>query len=106
MLDNILKEDCCGCSACAQACPNSCINMILDEEGFWYPIIDKKKCINCKKCENVCPTKKNSINSNERKGAVYISYALDDGIRLQSSSGGMFRLIAEEAIKNSMIMSI
>ena len=58
MLDNILKEDCCGCSACAQACPNSCINMILDEEGFWYPIIDKKKCINCKKCENVCPTKK------------------------------------------------
>lgn len=104
MLDNILKEDCCGCSACAQACPNSCINMILDEEGFWYPIIDKKKCINCKKCENVCPTKKNSINSNERKGAVYISYALDDGIRLQSSSGGMFRLIAEEAIKNSMIV--
>ena len=93
MLDNILKEDCCGCSSCAQACPISCINMILDEEGFWYPKIDKKKCINCKKCENVCPTKKNSINNNERKGTVYISYALDDGIRLQSSSGGMFRLM-------------
>ena len=45
MLDNILKEDCCGCSACAQACPISCINMILDEEGFWYPKIDKKNVL-------------------------------------------------------------
>ena len=55
MLDNILKEDCCGCSACAQACPNSCINMILDEEGFWYPIVGKD-CINCGICIKKCPS--------------------------------------------------
>ena len=43
------KAACCGCRACGEACPVGAINMVSDEEGFWYPEIDEKKCINCAK---------------------------------------------------------
>ena len=49
------KEECCGCSACYAICPKFAINMVPDEEGFEYPIIDEKKCIKCYMCLNVCP---------------------------------------------------
>ena len=48
------KTDCCGCSACADACPVKAIRMAADQEGFLYPIIDEKCCIHCGKCDEVC----------------------------------------------------
>ena len=35
------KKDCSGCSACMNICPQKCIEMAADNEGFLYPIIDK-----------------------------------------------------------------
>ena len=50
------KQDCCGCSACLNICPNNCIKMKADNEGFLYPYIkEKENCTNCKACEKVCP---------------------------------------------------
>ncbi len=43
MIEIKKKEDCCGCSACRNACPVQCIEMRMDEEGFLFPEIDKKK---------------------------------------------------------------
>lgn len=51
------KEECCGCSACLNACPKNAIEMIEDKDGFLYPEIDKSKCIGCKNCLRVCPNK-------------------------------------------------
>ena len=51
------KEDCCGCQACYEVCPNQAIEWKQDEEGFYYPQINYKKCVSCKKCLNVCPLK-------------------------------------------------
>lgn len=42
---------CCGCAACEQRCPTSCIVMREDEEGFLYPQTDTSKCIDCGLCE-------------------------------------------------------
>lgn len=56
-MDWIRKEDCCGCEACRQICPQKCIEMIEDEEGFLYPNVFREKCISCKLCEKVCPVK-------------------------------------------------
>lgn len=49
------KEACCGCEACAQKCPKSCITMEFDEQGFLYPIVEESQCIDCGLCESVCP---------------------------------------------------
>ena len=50
---------CCGCEACKNICPQNCIEMLEDEEGFIYPQVDKEKCIKCGLCERVCQYKNN-----------------------------------------------
>lgn len=55
MISIASKEMCCGCAACEQRCPTSCIVMREDEEGFLYPQTDTSKCIGCGLCEKVCP---------------------------------------------------
>lgn len=57
-MDWIRKEECCGCEACRQVCPQKCIEMEEDEEGFLYPQIDMDNCIFCGMCRNVCPVLK------------------------------------------------
>ena len=97
------KKDCCGCYACYNICPKQCITMEKDDEGFWYPKINKVQCINCTLCEKVCPI----INSIERIASKKISYAAmnrDEQIRLDSSSGGIFSILAENIIKNNGVV--
>lgn len=52
------KSDCCGCSACQAVCPVFAISMQFDDEGFLYPLVDKKKCVRCYQCLKVCAFKK------------------------------------------------
>lgn len=90
------KNDCCGCGACAQRCPEQCISMRADEQGFLYPQTDEVKCIDCGLCERVCPM----IQHGEPREpvATYAARHLDETIRLASSSGGAFTAIAEHVI--------
>jgi len=87
------KKDCVGCAACANRCPQKCITMGEDVEGFVYPYIDKESCINCGICEKVCPV----LNLPARRPVenVYACYNKDEDVRLKSSSGGCFSLLAE-----------
>lgn len=97
------KKDCCGCSACLNICPKKCIKMKADEEGFNYPYIyDEEICIECKLCEKICP-----ILNNEEKNVTPQAYAcknIDKEIRKESSSGGVFTLIAELILNNNGIV--
>lgn len=96
------KKDCCGCSACVQRCPRQCISLKEDEEGFLYPEINETQCIDCGLCEKVCPV----INEgNVRKPFhVYAAKNKDEHIRIKSSSGGIFTLIAERIIDDGGIV--
>ena len=88
------KELCCGCSACANACPKKCIEMQFDEEGFLYPEVDSTRCIECGMCSNVCPIQ----NPSHLKKGIPLSYVVQNKnsrVREESSSGGMFSVLAE-----------
>lgn len=87
------KKECCGCTACMHVCPVKCIAMHEDEEGFLYPAIEKEKCIHCHKCEKVCPIR--NADNLDRKTETFAGYNRNEEIRKQSSSGGVFSVIAE-----------
>lgn len=101
MLSLIKKEDCCGCAACMQACPRQCIKMTFDEEGFQYPKVNVTNCVKCGLCEKVCPIRQKRYKQELDAQKVYIAYAKSDEIRLHSSSGGIFTLLAESCIKEN-----
>lgn len=91
------KEACCGCGACVQICPKQCITLKPDREGFLYPEADTQRCVDCGLCERVCPVA--SAESSERVPPCYAARSNDQGLRQESSSGGVFSLLAEAALE-------
>ncbi len=101
----IEKADCCGCSACAGICPQGCIVMKADEEGFLYPYVDRDTCIHCGLCERACPVLRGT--GDENAGKLPNGYAAvneNKKIRAESSSGGVFSLLAEQVIREGGIV--
>ena len=96
MINICNKSMCCGCAACVQRCPKQCIAMEADGEGFLYPLVDTDKCINCSLCEKVCPM----LNPGEERVPLhtYAARCTDEGIRRDSSSGGVFSVLAGEVL--------
>lgn len=96
------KQDCCGCEACVQVCPVHCISFKVDNEGFYYPTVDTSLCINCNRCNNTCPVVNQTVSSFSEK--VYAVQNPDEQIRKQSSSGGIFSLLATIIIQNGGVV--
>ena len=96
MIQIVDKSQCCGCTACVSVCPKQCIAMQEDEEGFLYPVVDTSFCIDCNLCQKVCP-ELHSMNTRTPLH-VYAAKHKDEQIRLASSSGGIFTLLAEKVI--------
>ena len=96
MINILNKQDCCGCSACVQRCPKQCITLHEDEEGFLYPKVDMATCIDCGLCEKVCPV----LHQAEERVPLEVFAAKNpnEEIRYESSSGGIFTLLAEQII--------
>lgn len=89
------KKMCTGCTACTSICPQKCLIMTTDENGFFYPkLVKEDSCINCKVCEKVCPITSQKNISGEKTYA-YAAYSQNENLRIQSSSGGVFSEIAK-----------
>lgn len=86
------KFRCYGCGACADICPKHAIQMMMDQEGFRYPVVDEMLCSHCDKCKDVCiyhrETVRNQIGGN--LPLVYAAYNKDPVIVDASTSGGVF----------------
>ncbi|WP_289128219.1 Coenzyme F420 hydrogenase/dehydrogenase, beta subunit C-terminal domain [uncultured Clostridium sp.] len=103
MIEINKKEECHGCHGCFNVCPKKCISMEIDNEGFWYPKVDKSLCIECNLCEKVCPI----INIPKRENKETVALACknkDEAVRTESSSGGVFTLLCEIVIKNGGVV--
>lgn len=104
MLNITDKTLCSGCFACSNSCPQGCITMQPDEEGFLYPQINNALCINCSVCEKKCPIITEYKIDCSEKTEFYAAISKDIEIRLKSSSGGIFSLIAEYVIDKKGIV--
>lgn len=85
-------KKCTGCEACVQCCPNKCINMIEDKDGFLYPYINNDKCLKCLRCVKVCH---NNKNLKTYKSIFYMGWHKNIEVLKRSSSGGAFTAIAD-----------
>lgn len=89
------KESCTGCSACTSVCPQNCIKLTVDGNGFLHPDLSEQAwCINCKFCENVCPIQ-NGSQLSENHPQAYAAWSCNEKIRAESSSGGVFSELAK-----------
>lgn len=99
MIELIDKTQCCSCTACVAICPQNCITMRADHEGFKYPEIEKSKCIGCNLCNNVCPVINNDIcYINDFSLRAFVLRDKREDILSDSTSGGFFTALAEKII--------
>lgn len=97
------RERCSGCTACAAVCPKQCIEMVPDKDGFIYPHIQADACIHCGQCERTCPVlHRNTLTT--LMPMAFASKNLNEDCRLQSSSGGVFSVLAEHVIAQGGIV--
>lgn len=103
---NIPGKNCSSCGACANVCGRNAISMQLDVEGFYRPVIDLEKCVECGACERICPWNKEVLNPNKssKNPQTLAAFAKDESIRLQSSSGGIFSILAERILENGGVV--
>ena len=104
MINDKVGSECSGCLACYNACPAKAIYLKDDRLGFKYPVIDEAKCVECGICDNACPMLCSDKKANTFEQRAYAAINLDEEVRLKSSSGGMFSLIAEAIIKQGGVV--
>lgn len=93
---------CCGCEACAQVCSRRCIEMRRDDKGFLYPEADAGRCIRCGLCEQVCPV----LHPYDGQEPLQVLAAKnpDELERKESSSGGVFILLAKQVVQEGGVV--
>lgn len=93
------RRQCCGCSACADACPHRAIRMAEDGMGFKYPEVDEKLCTDCGICNAVCAFKPAEKNGLMRTEAIRFPALLD-----KSQSGGLGFALMRKAIREGRVV--
>lgn len=104
MVEKVTKEQCTGCKMCADICPKNAISFKVDDEGFWYPIVDNN-CINCGLCIKRCPALQEKKVDNKNELQVYSLWSKNEKTRLTSTSGGVFWEIAYKFIEQGGVVA-
>ena len=98
------ENQCTGCAACLCSCPTHAISMRENHEGFLIPLVDEDKCTRCDLCRKACPVLNEIQLYRFDSPEVYAAWSLDESIRTDSSSGGIFSVMAEHIISETGIV--
>lgn len=93
---------CSGCCACHNICPHSAIKVVERNGGFYYPEVDEEKCVGCGLCEKTCPAI--SLENTAAVSKAYMFKAADEDVVYDSSSGGMFSVLADWIMNNGGVV--
>lgn len=97
-----LGDACCGCGACSARCPKGCVSMGPDACGFARPVVDAVACVGCGACDAVCPVL-NPPTKDRCERALW-ARAGDGDLLSRSSSGGVFGLLARDALSRGGVV--
>lgn len=100
MIKIVNKTNCSGCTACAAICPENCITMNRDEEGFLYPTVNENMCIECHACERICPIL-NPKKEEQIKQEGYVVQNKDDVVLRESTAGGVYTALAKYVLSKN-----
>lgn len=102
MVEIVDKSRCTGCTACVSVCPKEAIRLERGRLGLLYPTIDVARCIDCGRCQAVCP----ALNTPQQgeMPEVWAAKSPSQALRMESSSGGVFTLLAEEIIRRGGVV--
>lgn len=93
------KNFCTSCQICSVVCPAEAIEIKLNNDGFYQPIVNNNKCINCGKCVSICYKYDLSVELNDEYKIAYAAKSKDKLLLSKSTSGGIAHLLAEHLIK-------
>lgn len=96
-----ISNDCVGCNACVEICPERVLTQGHDSEGFSIPLIkDLDKCIDCGLCLKVCQIHNgHNTHLDNDLPLAYIAQGKHHKLVKNSSSGGAFIEIAQFVIR-------
>lgn len=95
-------HNCYGCGLCATVCTKKIIEITLNEDGFYEPLIrDASKCTNCGLCTDVCAFshKELALDKEERTINSWAAWSNDKCVQRKCSSGGIGFEIAKQLIE-------
>jgi len=76
-------------------CPTDAIT-VKEEDLFYCPVVDRSKCLNCGRCQAVCPVAAPQLA--QKVVRAYAAIHNDGAIVKSSSSGGVFRALADRTL--------
>lgn len=96
VVSQLEQSKCSGCRSCEYSCPQHCIALNENEEGFLYPQIDSPRCTQCGICVKHCPQLIETITPGTHLDPVqaYTMNLKDKTQLAKSSSGGFFAGLA------------
>ncbi|MFR7798473.1 MAG: 4Fe-4S dicluster domain-containing protein [Collinsella sp.] len=98
-IDTVSHRACFGCGACAAKCPFSAITMRTSPDGFEYPVVDAARCTSCGLCLRTCPAE-NQVDADSEAIRAAVLQSDDPDELAQSSSGGVFSLLAKRILSD------
>lgn len=82
-------DHCYGCGVCSVACPKKAINMGINGEGFYAPLVNGDNCIECGICNNVCAFNHKEVCQQKNDTVCAAAWSNNEDIRYNSTSGGV-----------------
>lgn len=99
-----INNECTGCGACVSICPKGCLQLLPNDEGFFYPVYDSTNCVECHLCENTCHVIANAEHPSPNQDNFYLYRSNDSSMLQASSSGGGFSMFADWVIKQGGVV--
>lgn len=92
---------CYGCGICALVCSKHVLDVKLNKDGFYAPVITEtqtSKCTDCGLCLKVCGFDKELETPSKRNLISYAAWSNDSKTRKESTSGGICFEIGKRAL--------